>query len=90
MKLHDPNPKPVQTLAFWSRRAYLAVALGLTAIEFAAIVNKEPGDTISEVTRDLFAADTRRGAIVWYCFWVPFATWFGPHIAKIVQQKAGA
>ncbi len=83
----DPNPVPVQKLAFWSRRAYLAVALVLVGFEFAAIANREPGDTISEVVRATFAADTKRGAIVWYALWIPFAVWFGPHIAKIAQQK---
>lgn len=84
----DPNPVPVQKVAFWAKRTYLAVTAVLVVFETVAIVNDESGDTISENIRSLFAADTKKGAIAWYAVWIPFSIWFGPHIAKIAQQKA--
>lgn len=49
--------------------------------EFYALVNDTEGDTLSEVTRDVFRCHTRRGKIMFTIMYVGFSVWFLPHVA---------
>ena len=51
------------------------------AEELPAILNKQPGDTLSEQFRKVFHTNNRVGRWVWAITFGIFAAWFGIHIA---------
>lgn len=55
-------------------------ALGGT-YELYALLNDTEGDTLSEVTRDVFDVQTRRGKVMFTGLYAGFSLWFVPHIA---------
>lgn len=48
--------------------------------EAVALVNKRPGDTLSETTRKAFRVHTPAGKAAFGTLWISFATWFTGHI----------
>lgn len=56
--------------------------------EFYALTNDVEGDTLSEVTRDVFGTDTRRGRVAFTVAYVAFSVWFVPHIAAKAVEVA--
>lgn len=62
--------------------AWIAWAAGFAAIEIPAIVNKTPGDTLSEHLRSLFRVRTRPGLWAWRIVSGVFFAWFVIHIAR--------
>lgn len=57
-----------------------AVAALVIFLEFAGIVGKRKGDTISELTRKYFKTDTPAGATLFGVTWLGFAAWYFWHI----------
>lgn len=48
--------------------------------EAAALVNKRPGDTLSETTRKAFRVHSVGGKILFGALWISFSSWFLGHI----------
>lgn len=57
-----------------------ALVLAGAAYEGYALINKRPGDTLSETTRKAFRTRTRAGALAFGTLWVSFSAWFLGHI----------
>jgi hypothetical protein len=57
----------------------LLLATGF-AYEVYALLNKTPGDTLSERTRAWFRTHKQPGRAVFAAAWLGFATWFFVHI----------
>lgn len=58
-------------------------ALGtLVAYDLYCDRNTTTGDTLSEVTRDVFAVHTPAGRAVFLAAWVLLSGWFLPHILR--------
>lgn len=52
------------------------------AFEVGAILTAADGDTLSEVTREVFQVHTTPGALVFSAAWLGFAAWFWWHIVR--------
>lgn len=60
---------------------WIAWGLMFAAIEGAALLNKENGDTLSEHFRKLFKTEGKKGRWAWIISFGIFASWFAVHIA---------
>lgn len=56
--------------------------------EFYALLNDQEGDTLSEVTRDVFGCDCKRGKVTFTMAYAAFSVWFVPHIAARAVEAA--
>lgn len=54
----------------------------LVAYDVWCARNDTPGDSLSEVTRDLLRTHTPLGRAVFLGIWTGLTTWFLPHILK--------
>ena len=73
----------MMTLADWWPLWLTLVALGFGIPETIAILNRTPGDTLSERTRAAFKTTTKTGRAVFIGFWLALAgvwCWFLPHV----------
>lgn len=83
----DKNPKAVQKTAFWAKIAWIATLAWAGGLEVYGVLSKDKDDTLSETTRWIWRTDTPAGKWAFRIFWVAFAAWFGPHIAKIEKES---
>jgi len=62
----------------WGWVGLLTVAV---AYEVWGILDPHSGDTLSELTADMFKTNTRAGAVAFALAWVLFSAWFLAHIS---------
>jgi len=80
----------VAARAKWFKRGYIALTVGLAALEADAVFNKTPGDTISEDARAAFHTDSRVGRTVWVVLWSLFSGLFMGHIMGTTETLWGS
>lgn len=66
----------------WMDLAMASTLLPLIGFEAYAILNKVPGDTISERTRYYFDVKGRVGSMVFLAFLGTASSWFAAHIVE--------
>ena len=79
----DPNPRPVQVVAYWARWVWVSILAVAAVFEVYGVwVRRGTDDTLSEVTRWALRTDTRTGAAVFLTGWTAFAVWFPAHVLR--------
>ena len=66
------------TPRLWGWVGLLTVAV---AYEAWCLLDPSSGDTLSELTADMFKTNTRAGAVAFALVWVLFSAWFLAHIS---------
>lgn len=60
----------------------------LAAYDYYADRNAIDGDTLSEVTRSIFAVHTPAGRVVFVGSWLTLTAWVLPHILKAARASS--
>lgn len=84
--MKDPNPRWAQVLAEYSKWIWVGTGGAIAVAETLAILDKAPGDTISETARWALHVHTKWGRFTWTVGWPTFAIWFFFHIRRVVRQ----